>query len=74
MSFQQTFDIIYYYYHYCYCKFIHCCQKNDSHNLENKKLINSLQPGVAYLYALKNQNPLGFLMFSRSIDKQAVLG
>ena len=43
MSFQKTFDINYYYYHYCCCTFIHCCQENDSHNLENKRLINSLQ-------------------------------
>ena len=71
MSFQKTFDINYDYYHYCYCTFIQCCQKNDSHYLESKSLINSLQPGVAYPYPL---NPLGFLMFSRSIDKEAVLG
>ena len=70
MSFQETFDINYYYYHY-YCTLItHCLQKNCSLNLENKRLINSLQSGVAYLYPLKT---LGFLMFSRSIDKQAVM-
>ena len=48
MYFQKTLDINY----HCYYTF-HCCQKNDSHNLENKRLINSLQPGVAYLYPLK---------------------
>ena len=53
MSFQKTFDINYDYYHYCFCTFIHCCQKNDSHYLESKSLINSLQPGVAYPYPLK---------------------
>ena len=37
MYFQKTFDINYY--HYCYCTFIHCCQKKDLHNLENKRLI-----------------------------------
>ena len=63
MSFQKTFDITYYYYyyhyyHYCYCTFIHCCQKNDSHNLENKRLINSLQPGVTYLYPVKTSKIL----------------
>ena len=55
MSIQKTFDVNYYYYHYCYFTFIHCCQKNDSHNLENKRLLNSLQRGVAYLYPLKTQ-------------------
>ena len=49
--------------------------KRFSHNLESKRLINSLQPGVAYLQPLKTSKiPLGFLMFSRSIDKQAVMG
>ena len=30
MSFQETFDINYYYYHYCHCTFIYCWQKKDS--------------------------------------------
>ena len=50
MPFQKTFDINYYYYHYCYCTFIHCCQENDSHNLENKSLINSLQSFTVFVF------------------------
>ena len=30
---------------------------------------NSLQPGVAFLYPPENRKPLGFLMFSRGIEK-----
>ena len=54
MSFQKTFDINYYYYH-CYCTFIHCSEKNDAHNLENKRPI---KPGVTYLYPLKTSKIL----------------
>ena len=36
-----------------------------------KKVMNPLQPGVAYLYPLKPiRKPIGFLMFSGDIDKQ----
>ena len=37
MSFHETFDINYYNYRYCYCAFIHYCQKKVSNNLEKKK-------------------------------------
>ena len=57
MSFQETFDIDYYYHHYCYCRFIHCWQEKVLHNSEEKLIKVSHKRGkIIYLYKSVNIN------------------
>ena len=60
MSFQETFDINYYYYH-CYCTFIDCRQKKVSHNFDKKKLIKIIPKRGKIIYLRKGVNVNFFL-------------